>query len=78
MALYDKSNGLVYTGVTDNQGQITGITVITTTYYKTTSDPSNITTDDRGPFTILVTSGAKSKSQSVNLTGDINLGITLN
>ena len=71
------NNQVVYAGTTNAQGQITGIMVLTTEYVQQGTNPDQITTDNLGPFTVQTTSGTTSQSQSVNLTGDLNLGITL-
>ena len=78
MSVFDKNNNLVYSGTTNAQGQITGIMVLTTEYVQQGTNPDQITTTNLGPFTVLVTSGTKKQTQSVNLTGDLSLGITLN
>jgi len=71
VSLSDQAGHTVYSGTTDANGQITGIPVVTAVF-----TPSSTTS--QGPFTLVVTSGTKTKTTTLNLTGDTNLGITLN
>jgi hypothetical protein len=71
VSLFDNTDTQVYTGTTDASGQVSGIAVVTavTTLAGTTSS---------GPFSLVVTQGTKTKTTSLNLTGDLTQAIVLN
>lgn len=63
VTVYDKDNQAVGTGTTDYNGRVI-IPVVTTLYLQTTSNPSLITTDNRGGF--LIRAAWSSNTQQVN------------
>jgi hypothetical protein len=56
---------------------VRGIPVVTTVYQQTTTDPRQITQDARGPFTVIASLGGTTASQSVTLTSNLELAVTL-
>jgi hypothetical protein len=78
VTVLDKTGAAVFTGTTDASGAVTDISVVTTIYRQTTSSPSAITTDARGPFTIQVSkTGYQSSSQSNALSSSQTLTVQL-
>jgi hypothetical protein len=77
ISVFDTNGTLVYTGITNASGQITGIPLITANYSQTTSDPTQITINSWGPFTLKVTKGNKTSLQTINPTTDTSLALTL-
>ncbi len=75
--LFNSSNSLVYAGVANANGVLSGIMVLSTMYQQTGSDSTQITTTNWGPFSVTATNGSKKGSASVSLTGDQNLTIVV-
>jgi hypothetical protein len=71
VSLLDQTGTQVYAGTTDASGQITGIAVVT-------SVTTMAGTTNSGPFSLVVTQGTKTKTMTLNLTGDLSQTITLN
>ena len=67
---------MVYQGLTDASGILASMPITTMIYSQTGTNPGNITTDNRGEFSILVASEA-SASTSANLLSDTTVTITL-
>jgi hypothetical protein len=56
---------------------VRGIPIVTTVYQQTTTDPRQITQDQRGPFTVTASLGESIASQSVTLTSSLEMTLTL-
>ena len=76
--IFNNSNSLVYAGVANANGLLSGIMVLSTIYQQTGSDPTSITTTNSEPFLVTATNGTKKGSASVSLAGDQNLTIVVN
>ena len=76
VSLYDSNSHLVYGGISDGQGNIDGIYVLTTSY-GFSGQQGLPTANSLGPFSIFVTSGSKHATQAVTLLGDTSLSIQL-
>ena len=65
-------------GVTDANGDLLGIAVVTTTYQQSSIIPSLITVTGSGPFTVVVTQAGEVESFFIGvLTGDLTEKIRL-
>ena len=78
VTIADRAGTQVYSGTTDANGKISGIRLITQTIAQTGTDPNNLTTDLRGPFTLLITKGTRVNTLTINPTSDLNQSFLLN
>jgi len=76
--IFNSSNSLVYAGVANANGLLSGIMVLSTMYQQTGTDSTQITTTNSGTFLVTAANGTKKGSASVSLTGDQNLTIVVN
>ena len=76
--VFNSNNSLVYAGVANANGVLSGIMVLSTMYQQTGSNSTQITTTNWGPFSVTATNGTKKGSASVSLTGDQSLTIVVN
>src|SRR5262249_51633456 len=76
VAVLDKDGTQVASGTTAADGTV-ALPLVATVYRQTGTNPSSITTDQRGPFRVTATLGTLSASASVDLTTDITLPLTL-
>lgn len=77
ITIKDKSGQAVLTGVTDSQGRLTGIRLITQILRQSGTDPKQITTDDLGPFTIEAVSGTKTTSRVATISENTSLDLLI-
>ncbi len=74
----DKDGAQVFSGVSDANGLVSGVSVVTTIYRQTGTNPGSITTDARGPFTIQVSlAGYTTSSQTNSLAQSQSLLVQL-
>jgi hypothetical protein len=73
----DRDGTAVYSGTTGADGTVQDVPVVMTVYRQTTTDPKKITTDQLGPYRVLVSSNGTTISQDINLTGDLLLRVTV-
>lgn len=72
VTVYDKDNQAVATGTTNYNGRAV-IPVVTTLYRQTTTDPTQITSDARGPFRVSVAWGASTQDRNDPLSGNTTM-----
>ncbi|HKB36713.1 MAG TPA: NosD domain-containing protein, partial [Gemmataceae bacterium] len=77
VSVRDRDGTEVYSGTTGADGAVHDIPVVVTVYRQATTNPSNITSDQRGPFDVLVTHDVLTASQTVDLTGSLVLPLTV-
>ncbi len=75
--IFNSGNSLVYAGVANANGVLSGIMVLSTMYQQTGTNSTQITTTNWGPFSVTATNGTKKGSASVSLTGDQSLTIVV-
>jgi hypothetical protein len=69
---------VVASGVTDTQGNLLGLTVVTTEYQWAGDNTSPVTTTSFGPFTVVVIQAGSTETFTLDtLTGDTNETIRL-
>jgi hypothetical protein len=69
---------LVYQGVTDRQGNLSGVPLILTTHTQLGTDPRAITTVSNGPFTIQVTTtGTRETSLNMDPSSSKELSVQM-
>ena len=67
--VFDNSGNPVFSGVTGASGQLADISVVTTIYQQSATDPSDTTTQACGPFQVRVSlAGYATSTQTINLT----------
>ena len=76
VSVLDRDSNEVYAGTTGTDGWVRGIPVATAVYRQTTTDPRQITGDDRGPFTVQASYGTSSVSQEVPIAASLALTLT--
>ena len=68
VSVLDNTGAVVFSGVTDANGQVTGIPIVTTIYSQLGDDPTAITTDACGPFQLQVSlAGYATSNQQITL-----------
>ncbi len=78
VSLLNGSNQQVYSGVTNAQGQLIGIAVVTTTYQQSATNSSVVTATSAGPFTVVVNQGGTQETFVIGtLTSDTSDTIKL-
>jgi len=77
VTVFDRQGNVVYQGLTAASGNLASIPISTTIYSQTGINPASITTDNRGSFSILVTSGSRKESVSASLLSDATVTVTL-
>jgi Calx-beta domain/Beta-agarase/YXIM esterase-like, galactose-binding domain-like len=76
VSVRDRDGTVIYSGTSGSDGTITGIPVVTTVYRQTTTNPSQVTEDLRGPFEVLATDGTLSTTQDIDLASSMGLILT--
>jgi hypothetical protein len=74
--VFDKTGGLVASGVTDAGGRVQ-FSVITYKYSQTTTSSQNITTDKRGPFLVRGLTPTGVATQNIDPTSNMSLSLML-
>jgi len=77
VSVFDRDGTEVYSGTAGADGAVHDIPVVVAVYRQTTTDPGNISLDQRGPFDVLVTYDGLMASQTVDLTGSLVLTLTV-
>jgi hypothetical protein len=77
VSVRDNQGREVFAGKTDARGEVRDIPVIDTRYRQDTEDPKQITTDHRGPFSVLVTSESTLISRKFVLGANQSVSIDL-
>ena len=77
VAIFDRQGKIVYQGLTNTSGILASMPITTTIYSQTGTNPANITIDNRGGFSILVSSGNRSAWTSASLLSDTTVTVTL-
>jgi hypothetical protein len=77
VALSDNTGTQVFTGMTGSNGQVANIPVVTTLYTQSGTNPAVITTSIRRPISVTVISGVLVGLQTVDLTADTTITVTL-
>jgi hypothetical protein len=78
VTITDSQGRAVYTGATDASGQVSDVPVVTQVIAQAAgTDPSQSTTTNMGAFTLGVTSGTSSQTQTFTIDGDTKLSVTL-
>jgi hypothetical protein len=73
----DGGGTVVFQGITDSNGLVKDIPVVTQTYMQTTSNPTSVVVKDNGPFQLIVNSGAKTATQAFSMGADMQLDVTI-
>jgi hypothetical protein len=73
----NNTNTQVFSGTTGSNGQVANIPVVTTIYYQPGSNPAVIWISQVGPFQVTATDGSLTGMQTVDLTGDTAITVTL-
>jgi protocatechuate 3,4-dioxygenase beta subunit len=75
--VWSAAGALVFSGTTDAAGALSAIPLAATTYTQTGTTSAAVTTTKNGPFRVVVSSGSKSVTQSIDPTQDTSLTFTL-
>jgi len=77
VSVRDRGGVQVYAGTTGSDGAVHDVPLVTTVYRQTTTDPRAVTTDKRGPFEVLVGSGGRTATATIDPAASLTLTLTL-
>jgi hypothetical protein len=75
--ILDNSGQVVYEGITDSQGNLANVPVVTTVFEQTGTDPNTISTVDTSGILVQATNGSRRRSGTFTVSGDGTLTLIL-
>jgi hypothetical protein len=77
VSIYDGDGKQIYAGVTGSNGSLANVLVATVVRRQKSSDPTNITTIQHGPFRVVVTFGGQRAAKTFAIVADLSATITV-